>query len=670
MRILGVSLFARVKQTAKQSPVLELVFFQTHLGYYVASMLLGNILSSVGYVINITWVLQGGIREDTLCSTQGALTQIGDLTSSYFTAAIAVHTFCTIALRTRLPQWFCPLALILGWVLILAAGIVPAVLNLPRGHAYGTDGSVCGISLQYPLIQTLLHLTPIFLACLVSAVFYSLIFLILRGTLMIKGGLKFTFDPRERWNARSGRQEYHKFIGAVAKALLWFPIAYITLMLPHIILCLVETSGFPAPFAVRVFAVTCSSLLGVVNVALFYNTLRVMAPVLGESNAQPDVEKSFSSPEDNSPLPAKVPAPIPRAFPPPRRTGSVASTYHSRGPSSESVGTESTRKLLPLHLAHARNESSSTAPTIGRPITPIAEVDNMTPQRPDSRTSNTSNESGLPAPRRQNRSPVIRRPTMTIEVSSPDDSLAPVNLNTPAQGGSRTARLARNSFIKMYGPNSAARFEEKAQRLTFGEGERNSSIAGPSFSPVSSSSSTYPMSSTADISDGDVPLSAFMGEFTKRSNQPLRTPTHKKAASEDVTEGGSSSKVIAALRKNEMTLSPNAHSVKASRRRSKSMDDLAKQNSIPTSLRPGMRPLVLGKEREMSMYSIASYYPSMTPTGTSPALPTSIIDGGFNRYPGMPQSVRSPSAVIQDGPSRKPTVLQTPSKLPQSRGFF
>ena len=40
-------------------------------------------------------------------------------------------------------------------------GVVPAALPLSTGSVYSTDGSVCSISLRYPKVQTLLHLTPV-----------------------------------------------------------------------------------------------------------------------------------------------------------------------------------------------------------------------------------------------------------------------------------------------------------------------------------------------------------------------------------------------------------------------------------------------------------------------------------------------------------------------------
>lgn len=49
------------------------------------------------------------------------MSQIADVATAYFTAAIAVHTFNTLVLRNRLPSWFCVVATAFGW---LAAGLM------------------------------------------------------------------------------------------------------------------------------------------------------------------------------------------------------------------------------------------------------------------------------------------------------------------------------------------------------------------------------------------------------------------------------------------------------------------------------------------------------------------------------------------------------------------
>lgn len=109
----------------------------------------------------------------------GALKQVGDTATAYFTAAIAVHTFSTLALRTRSPVWFCAAAICFGWVATIAGGepsqwvlwksaninsssaLIPSNVALKSGPLYSTDGSTCGISLAYPAVQAALHVVPV-----------------------------------------------------------------------------------------------------------------------------------------------------------------------------------------------------------------------------------------------------------------------------------------------------------------------------------------------------------------------------------------------------------------------------------------------------------------------------------------------------------------------------
>lgn len=59
---------------------------------------------------------------------------------------------------------------------------------------------------------------------LVSVVVYTLVFLVLRGTLTIQGGIRFNFNRSHRWSMSSVTTvEYQRFIAAVARSMLWYP---------------------------------------------------------------------------------------------------------------------------------------------------------------------------------------------------------------------------------------------------------------------------------------------------------------------------------------------------------------------------------------------------------------------------------------------------------------
>jgi hypothetical protein len=64
--------------------------------------------------------------------------------------------------------------------------------------------------------------SQILIASTLGTVLYSLIFLILRGTLKIKSGIKLTLNPNERWtDSEDLGVNYHRFIARIAKSMLW-----------------------------------------------------------------------------------------------------------------------------------------------------------------------------------------------------------------------------------------------------------------------------------------------------------------------------------------------------------------------------------------------------------------------------------------------------------------
>ena len=68
----------------------------------------------------------------------------------------------------------------------------------------------------------------IFVAALVAVLFYSLVFLILRGTLAIRGGLKLNLDLEARQMTMYDTSDYPEFIAAIAQSMLWYPVGECT----------------------------------------------------------------------------------------------------------------------------------------------------------------------------------------------------------------------------------------------------------------------------------------------------------------------------------------------------------------------------------------------------------------------------------------------------------
>ena len=62
----------------------------------------------------------------------------------------------------------------------------------------------------------------LFLASFLSVIVYSVIFLVLRGTIVFNSGLKIHFNPDRRLRPRNQTfEEYQLFVHSVARTLLW-----------------------------------------------------------------------------------------------------------------------------------------------------------------------------------------------------------------------------------------------------------------------------------------------------------------------------------------------------------------------------------------------------------------------------------------------------------------
>ncbi|KAI8982703.1 hypothetical protein BD414DRAFT_81771 [Trametes punicea] len=438
-------------------------FFHTQLGAYIASLMLSNAFSSISMVINAQWAADKRVTNGTLCNTQGILMQIGDTGGAYFTGAIAIHTFNTLVLRNKLPGWICLAASLLGWLIAVLMAATPTWIHKSTlGTIYGINGLSCGIAARWSILNVLLHLLPILLGSFVSVVFFTLVFLVLRGTLTIKGGIKFNLDRQHRWSMSSITTiEYQRFIAAVARSMLWYPFAFNILLLPEIVVGLMESSGISVPFEALVFASTAASVLGLANALILCNTLRILKPFLdgnltiqSRKSKDADMESFFAGAK--SPMPFSVPSPKSpknpeKAFvardsrqewtPPPRST----SKPEQRTKAAETVARNLSRVSRAMSLKRKPEPMPPVASaTLSRPITPVSELNamisvpepayrkNTLPSSP--RMNSPASQTGLPAPRRATRSPVVRQPPLSIsEEDSPVDSapLITIDLKTP-----------------------------------------------------------------------------------------------------------------------------------------------------------------------------------------------------------------------------------------------
>ncbi|KAJ8520196.1 hypothetical protein ONZ45_g2995 [Pleurotus djamor] len=217
----------------------------------------------------------------------GILMQLGNFSTAYFTIVIAVHTFLTLVLHKRQSLKVCAFTAAFGWVSTAMVVFSPLYFKETDGKLYGPSGFSCGITLKYPKVQ-------IFTASVLTAILYALIFLVLRGTLMIKGGLRLNLGPPPSSRGLYTSEGYHCFITAVARSMLWYPFAYIILLIPYSITRMLVLSGFSVDFGGIALAFTLFYLLGFANVVLLYNTFRILGPAFDSQLDAKDME-SFSA---------------------------------------------------------------------------------------------------------------------------------------------------------------------------------------------------------------------------------------------------------------------------------------------------------------------------------------------------------------------------------------
>ncbi|KAJ7914930.1 hypothetical protein B0H13DRAFT_2001699 [Mycena leptocephala] len=285
----------------------EYVFFNTVLGNYAACLLISNIINSIAGVMGLKQLMSGGIQEGSYCTIQAVVMQVGNFAGAYFTLAIGIHTFTSLVLARRQSVWICAVTITVGWIAAGALAAAPLYKTLSLGPRYGISGLSCGIRDVYPQSLFFFHLLPIFVASIMSALLYSLIFLVLRGTLVIRGGLKFSLDPNERWSGNV--QNYHRFVARIARSMLWFPIAYILFLVPYSATRLIDLSGRSPPFPLLVAADVCWFILGVANVLTLYNTFRVLGPAFsGKTTSQKDLESNGTSGSRSRVMPPMIAA--------------------------------------------------------------------------------------------------------------------------------------------------------------------------------------------------------------------------------------------------------------------------------------------------------------------------------------------------------------------------
>jgi len=243
----------------------------THLALFFGSLLFSNVLQGVGNVMDIKWAIQAGVREGGYCTAQGAIKQVSNLGMSFWSLVISFHAFTILFLRWKPKKWTAYTTFFLVWTfIILLVGAIPFAIKKPGIPYFGLAGYWCWIKQDYAVARIVLEYLWMYISIGVSAMLYALIFLRLRGNLLVEGrkwSLRLV-PSSEAWQLQMGRDLVDAHMLKVASHMLLYPLAFVILILPITAIRMMENAGKTARFEVVIFAAIFFGLNGFVNTIL------------------------------------------------------------------------------------------------------------------------------------------------------------------------------------------------------------------------------------------------------------------------------------------------------------------------------------------------------------------------------------------------------------------
>ncbi|KAF4344230.1 g-protein coupled receptor [Fusarium beomiforme] len=150
----------------------------------IINLLLADMHQGVAFFLNAAWLRNNAILVGTAsCYTQGLFVSLGDLASSMFITAIAVHTYLAVVKRRQTPQRVLYAMIVAIWVFVYAISLIP-IAATRNGAEFGgffvRAGSWCWMNREYEHLRLFTHYLYIFLGLGTTSVLYLIIFFHLR----------------------------------------------------------------------------------------------------------------------------------------------------------------------------------------------------------------------------------------------------------------------------------------------------------------------------------------------------------------------------------------------------------------------------------------------------------------------------------------------------------
>ncbi|KAF8491856.1 hypothetical protein F5888DRAFT_1860574 [Russula emetica] len=251
----------------------------THIPVLFGSLLVSNLLQSIGTIIDSRWVYLGMVSPGTLCSLQGGIKQAGNVGTAVWTFMLSLHAFHLLFLRARVwvgSKW---LILLLGWFFIASVvAIGPlAIQEKTRGPYFGPSGFWCWITQQYPASQICLEYMLEWTSAFFSFVLYVAVLLRVRGNLIQDTAGKWSLrwvSHSESWQLAFARDYLDSCLVKMVAIIVWYPVIYTVLIVPISIARFANYAGARVPDGFTFLADVIFALGGFANFIHFLNTRR------------------------------------------------------------------------------------------------------------------------------------------------------------------------------------------------------------------------------------------------------------------------------------------------------------------------------------------------------------------------------------------------------------
>ncbi|KAL1884200.1 hypothetical protein VTK73DRAFT_5336 [Phialemonium thermophilum] len=146
----------------------------------IYNLLFADIQQAMAFLLNVTWLSRNAVQAGTsVCWAQGWFVSTGDLASSVFISAIAVHTYLGVVNGYRLPAWAFYGAIAILWGFVYGAAILGVIITHDgknNGGLYVRAGAWCWINSAYQNLRLTLHYLWIFLSLALTSLIYTIIF--------------------------------------------------------------------------------------------------------------------------------------------------------------------------------------------------------------------------------------------------------------------------------------------------------------------------------------------------------------------------------------------------------------------------------------------------------------------------------------------------------------